>query len=97
MIKRIFILFFAGCLPFLSVANIPPVLNSLEGRCVGDFQVVHPGGDLVLRFPVEHRYWIEEGQLRGLATAEIDGKLHFTHSASYLLEGQLPSGGPAGQ
>ena len=91
MIKRIFILLCAGCLPLFSAADLPPVLNSLEGRWVGNFEVVNSQGTRVFRFPVEHRYWIEEGQLRGLATAEIDGELLFTHSASYLLDGQLVS------
>lgn len=88
---RVRLIVLAVFVPLLLYAEIPPILDSLKGRWVGNFEVTNAREELVLRFPVEHRYWVEENRLQGLATTEIDNTLLFTHSTSYLEEGELIS------
>lgn len=72
-------------------ASMPTLLRTLEGRWVGTFEVANPDGETLARFPVEHRYWVEDRVLKGLATAEIAGKLVFSHSESFVRDHQLVS------
>ncbi len=92
--KAFFIIGFVLCLTAsvrAQEASLPPILTSLEGRWIGTFEVFDPEGETLARFPVEHRYWIENFILKGLATAEIAGKLIFSHSESFVRDHKLVS------
>lgn len=70
--------------PTFGLAAVPPIFHSLEGRWVGQFEVATAEGDILQRFKVEHRYWVEGENLKGLSTSELEGNLQFSHSVSYL-------------
>lgn len=67
----------------LSASDVMESLRKYAGRWVGYYKVQSVTSDHAAIFPVEQRYWIEDGRLKGLAVIMRDSELEFSSSVTY--------------
>ncbi len=78
------------CLPFILCANeMVDYLKQYEGRWVGDYTIYSAATGYSETFPVEQRYWWEDGQLRGLSVSDMNGGMQVAQSRTYIQDGML--------
>jgi hypothetical protein len=66
-------------------------LKKYEGRWVGDFTIHSTATNYSETFPVEQRYWWEDGELRGMSVADTNRGLQTSASRTYIEAGRLRS------
>lgn len=86
---RFFALFL---LPFALLANeLVDHLKQYEGRWVGDFTIHSTATEYTETFPVEQRYWWEDGQLHGISIADTNRGIQTARSRTFIQDNQLRS------
>jgi hypothetical protein len=75
----------------LSAYEIVDYLKQYEGRWVGDFTIHSTATDYSETFPVEQRYWWEDGQLHGISVSETNRGMETARSRTFIQDGQLRS------
>ena len=66
-------------------------LKQYEGRWIGEYTIHSPATNFTETFPVEQRYWIEDGQLCGLSVCDTDRGIQTAKSRTFIKEGILYS------
>lgn len=66
-------------------------LRGYEGRWVGQFTIHSTANGYTESFPVEQRYWWDDGKLRGLAVMQRDAGMEASSSTTYWDGDQLIS------
>lgn len=66
-------------------------LSQYEGRWLGEYTIHSPTTNFTESFPVEQRYWIEDGQLRGLSVSDTDRGMQTAKSRTFVEEGVVCS------
>ena len=66
-------------------------LKQYQGRWIGEFTIHSPATNFTETFPVEQRYWIEDGQLCGLSVSATDRGIQTAKSRTYIKKGVLYS------
>lgn len=79
-------------LPFvLWSSETEDYLKQYEGRWIGEYTIHSPATNFTETFPVEQRYWIEDGQLRGLSVSDTDRGMQTAKSRTFVEEGVVCS------
>lgn len=79
-------------LPLSASANeLEEHLKQYTGRWVGDFTIHSTATDYSETFPLEQRYWWEEGELHGISVAETNRGMQVARSRSFVQKGRLHS------
>jgi len=79
-------------LPLALAGNeVVDYLKQYEGRWVGDFTIHSTATEYTETFPVEQRYWWEDGQLRGISVSETNRGIETARSRTFVQDGQLRS------
>ena len=66
-------------------------LKQYEGRWLGDFTIHSTASGYSETFPVEQRYWWEDGQLHGISVSDTNNGLQTAKSRTFIQEGRLQS------
>ena len=66
-------------------------LKKYEGRWFGDFMIHSTASGYSETFPVEQRYWWEDGQLHGISVSDTNNGLKSAKSLTFIQEGKLQS------
>ncbi len=66
-------------------------LKQYEGRWLGDFTIHSTASAYSETFPVEQRYWWEDGQLHGISVSDTNNGLKSAKSLTFIQEGKLQS------
>ena len=66
-------------------------LKKYEGRWLGDFTIHSTASGYSETFPVEQRYWWEDGQLHGISVSDTNNGLQTAKSLTFIQEGKLQS------
>ena len=66
-------------------------LKKYEGRWLGDFTIHSTASGYSETFPVEQRYWWEDGQLHGISVYDTNNGLKSAKSLTFIQEGKLQS------
>ena len=66
-------------------------LKRYEGRWLGDFTIHSTASGYGETFPVEQRYWWEDGQLHGMSVSDTNNGLQTAKSRTFIQEGKLQS------
>ena len=66
-------------------------LNRYEGRWLGDFTIYSTASGYSETFPVEQRYWWEDGQLHGISVSDTNNGLQTAKSLTFIEDGKLQS------
>lgn len=66
-------------------------LKQYEGRWLGDFTIHSTASGYSETFPVEQRYWWEDGQLHGISVSDTNNGLQTAKSLTFIQEGKLQS------
>ena len=66
-------------------------LKKYEGRWLGDFTIHSTASGYSETFPVEQRYWWEDGQLHGISVSDTNNGLKSAKSLTFIQEGKLQS------
>ena len=66
-------------------------LKQYEGRWLGDFTIHSTASGYSETFPVEQRYWWEDGQLHGISVSDTNNGLQTAKSRTFIQEGKLQS------
>lgn len=66
-------------------------LKQYEGRWVGDFTIHSTATEYTETFPVEQRYWWEDGQLLGISVSDTNRGIQTARSRTFIQDGQLRS------
>jgi hypothetical protein len=66
-------------------------LKQYEGRWLGDFTIHSTASGYSETFPVEQRYWWEDGQLHGISVSDTNNGLKSAKSLTFIQEGKLQS------
>ena len=66
-------------------------LKQYEGRWLGDFTIHSTASAYSETFPVEQRYWWEDGQLHGISVSDTNNGLQTAKSRTFIQEGRLQS------
>lgn len=89
MYSKLLLLFF---LPFaLLGSQLEDYLKQYEGRWIGEYTIHSPATNFTETFPVEQRYWMENGQLRGLSVSDTDRGIQTAKSLTFVKDGVLQS------
>lgn len=75
----------------LSADEVADYLKQYVGRWVGDFTIHSTATDYSETFPVEQRYWWEDGQLHGISVSETNRGMETGRSRTFVQNGQLRS------
>ena len=75
----------------LSAIDVVDYLKGYVGRWVGDFTIHSAATGYSETFPVEQRYWIEEGKLHGISVSDTDRGMQTATSVTIIKEGKLRS------
>ena len=79
-------------LPFvLWSGELEDYLKRYEGRWIGEYTIHSPATNFTETFPVEQRYWMENGQLCGLSVSDTDRGIQTAKSRTFIKEGVLYS------
>ena len=66
-------------------------LKQYEGRWLGDFMIHSTATGYSETFPVEQRYWWEEGQLHGISISDTNNGLQTAKSLTFIQDDKLQS------
>ena len=66
-------------------------LKQYEGRWLGDFTIHSTASGYSETFPVEQRYWWNDGQLHGISVSDTNNGLKSAKSLTFIQEGKLQS------
>lgn len=66
-------------------------LKQYEGRWLGDFTIHSTATGYSETFPVEQRYWWEEGQLHGISVSDTNKGLQRAKSLTFIQDDKLRS------
>lgn len=66
-------------------------LKKYEGRWVGDFTIHSTATGFSQMFPVEQRFWWENGQLHGMSVSDTDQGIRSAKSQTFIEDGKLRS------
>jgi hypothetical protein len=84
------LLFFFSSL--LSQADeVVDYLKRYVGRWAGEFSIHSSATGYSQVFPVEQRYWWQDGQLHGISVSETDQGIQTAKSRTFVQDGQLRS------
>jgi len=83
------LLFF--CSLALQADEVVDYLKRYEGRWVGDFTIHSTATGYSQTFPVEQRYWWEDGQLHGISVSDTNHGMQTAKSRTFIQEGKLQS------
>ena len=78
----------------LEVGVLDPQLEYLrqyEGRWTGEFSIQSTASDHIETFQVEQRYWMKDGELRGVSVSQRGSGVESARSRSYVKDGQIYS------
>jgi hypothetical protein len=75
----------------LSADEVIDYLKGYQGRWVGDFTIHSTATNYSETFPVEQRYWWEDGQLHGVSVSDTNRGMQTAHSRTFIQDGQLQS------
>ncbi|MGZ0707727.1 hypothetical protein ACWPKO_05275 [Coraliomargarita sp. W4R53] len=75
----------------LPADEVVDYLKRYEGRWVGDFTIHSTATGYNQTFPVEQRYWWEDGQLHGISVSETDSGIQTAKSRTFIQDGELES------
>ena len=79
-------------LPFaLWSSELEEYLKQYEGRWIGEYTIHSPATNFTETFPVEQRYWIENGQLYGLSVSDPGRGILTAKSRTFVEEGVVYS------
>jgi hypothetical protein len=93
MYRHLLLLF----LPFVLLGGeLEDYLKQYEGRWLGEYTIHSPSTNFTGTFPVEQRYWMEDGQLRGLSVSDTDRGIQTAKSCTFIKEGVVYSEVTAG-
>jgi hypothetical protein len=93
MYRHLLLLF----LPFVLLGGeLEDYLKQYEGRWLGEYTIHSPSTNFTGTFPVEQRYWMEDGQLRGLSVSDTDRGIQTAKSRTFIKEGVVYSEVTAG-
>ena len=89
LIQTLFLLIFS---PLALLGNeLIDFLERYEGRWLGDFTIHSTASGYTETFPVEQRYWWEDGQLHGISVSDTNNGLQTAKSLTFIQEGKLQS------
>ena len=92
MYRSIQILFLLVFSPLALLGNeLIDYLKRYEGRWLGDFTIHSTASAYSETFPVEQRYWWEDGQLHGISVSDTNNGLQSAKSLTFIQEGKLQS------
>ena len=92
MCRLIQILFLLIFNPLALLGNeLIDFLKRYEGRWFGDFTIHSTASSYSETFPVEQRYWWEDGQLHGISVSDTNDGLKTAKSLTFIQEGKLQS------
>ena len=92
MHRSIIILFLLVFCPLALLGNeLINYLKQYEGRWLGDFTIHSTASGYSETFPVEQRYWWEDGQLYGISVSDTNSGLKSAKSLTFIKEGKLHS------
>ena len=78
--------------PLASLGNeLIDYLKQYEGRWLGDFTIHSTASGYSETFPVEQRYWWNDGQLHGISVSDTNNGLKSAKSLTFIQEGKLQS------
>lgn len=78
--------------PFvLSADEVVDYLKKYEGRWLGHFTIHSAATGYSQAFPVEQRYWWEDGQLHGISVSDTNDGIQTAKSRTFVQDGQLRS------
>lgn len=66
-------------------------LKQYEGRWLGDFTIHSTATGYSETFPVEQRYWWEDGQLHGISVSDTNSGLETAKSRTFIQDEKLQS------
>ena len=66
-------------------------LKQYEGRWLGDFTIHSTASGYSETFPVEQRYWWEDGQLHGISVSDTNNGLQTAKSRTFIQDDKLQS------
>mgnify|MGYP001309259664 FL=1 len=66
-------------------------LKQYEGRWLGDFTIHSTASGYSETFPVEQRYWWEDGQLHGISVSDTNHGLQTAKSLTFIQDDKLQS------
>jgi hypothetical protein len=92
-VSRIFtfcLLFLLGSL-VLPADEVVDYLKRYIGRWAGEFSIHSSATGYSQVFPVEQRYWWQDGQLHGISVSETDQGIQTAKSRTFVQDGQLRS------
>ena len=75
----------------LSGSELIDYLKQYEGRWLGDFTIHSTASGYSETFPVEQRYWWEEGQLHGISVSDTNNGLQTAKSLTFIQDDKLQS------
>jgi hypothetical protein len=75
----------------LSGDELIDYLKQYEGRWLGDFTIHSTASGYSETFPVEQRYWWEEGQLHGISVSDTNNGLQTAKSRTFIQDDKLQS------
>lgn len=75
----------------LPANEVVDYLKQYAGRWVGDFTIHSTATGYSETFPVEQRYWWEDGQLHGIAVSDTNGGLQTAKSRTFIRDDKLQS------
>ena len=89
LIQTLFLLIFS---PLALLGNeLVDFLKRYEGRWLGDFTIHSTASGYSETFPVEQRYWWEDGQLHGISVSDTNNGLQTAKSLTFIEDGKLQS------
>ena len=71
--------------------DLEDYIKQYEGRWIGEYTIHSPATNFTESFSVEQRYWIEDGQLRGLSVSDTDRGMQTAKSRTFVEEGVVCS------
>ncbi len=75
----------------LSANEVVDYLKRYEGRWVGDYTIHSAATGYSETFPVEQRYWWEDGQLHGISVSDTNRGIQTTKSRTFVQDDRLQS------
>ena len=75
----------------LSATNLVDYIEGYKGRWVGYFTIYSAATGYSETFPVEQRYWMEDGKLNGISVSDTDRGIQTATSVTFIKEGKLRS------
>ena len=75
----------------LSGNELIDYLKQYEGRWLGDFTIHSTASGYSETFPVEQRYWWEDGQLYGISVSDTNNGLQTAKSRTFIQDDKLQS------